>query len=329
MRVTAIFELPVPIWITRAALGSIYPTGTAEVRFDLCTPQDREPFGAAPRVLGSEWSTTTDGEQLVWTQEFGAFIPDPLRPATTLQRVVLTNVEAATDEDRSWRTADHQLGESLSPWFNEVRTWAEIITGQDLDPNHRVYDAEFIGQGLTFIEPAHDGPLGLLASTPSVLPLRAEEWARILELVRDGRNPPLEEVLSRDARAAARRGDNRRAILDAATALEICLGKYVRGNVNNLPKKQRARINDRSALGDYISIADHSKLPLKVAADRLTALNRHRNDAAHRGEAPTCWDTNESVQVMIDFLGAHGVCRRSGERAPDGSEWVVVDSERR
>lgn len=323
MDVTAIFKLPVPIWITRGALGSTYPTGMSGLRFDVKMPQDREPAGGAPEMLGPEWTTGGEGEEIVWTQEYGAFIPESLRPAMALHRVVLTNVEAPTDEHRVWRTADQQLGENLGRWFNGLRTWAEIITGQDLDPNHRVYDAEFLADGLTFVEPNHDGPLGLRVSTPNVSPLRAEEWAMILELVRDGQDPPLEEVLSRDARAAARRGANRRAILDAAIALEISLGEYVRASIDRLPERQKGRINDRSALGDYIAIADQSGLPLEVSADRLSALNRHRNNAAHRGEAPSDWDTAEAVQVMIDFLGAHGVYRRSREREPDGSEWVV------
>lgn len=295
----------------------------SRLRFDVKLPQDREPAGGAPSILGPEWTTGGGGDHLVWAQEYGAFIPESLRPATALHRVVLTNVEAPIDEHKPWRTADQQLGENVSRWFNGVRTWAEIITGQDLDPNHRVYDAEFLGDGLTFVEPAHDGPLGLLASTPKVSPLRAAEWAHVLEMVRDGQDPPLDEVLSRDARAAARRGTNRRAILDAAIALEISLGAYVRASIDLLPEKQKQRINDRSALGDYISIADRSRLPLEVPVDRLSLLNRHRNNAAHRGEAPSDWDTIEAVQVMIDFLGAHGVYRRSGERESDGSEWVV------
>jgi hypothetical protein len=117
-----------------------------------------------------------------------------------------------------------------------VRTWTEIMTGQDLDPNHRVYDAESVGAGLTFVEPAHDGALGFKIATSHVLPLRPPEWAAVLGLVRDGKEPPLEEVLSRDARAAQRRGANRRAIIDAATALEIALGQHVRSQVAQLPE---------------------------------------------------------------------------------------------
>jgi hypothetical protein len=204
-----------------------------------------------------------------------------------------------------------KLAEYVNRWFDDVRTWAEIVTGQDLDPNHRVYEAESVGTGLTFIEPPHDGALGLTITTPRVLPLRAQEWADILGLVRDGKEPPLEEVLSRDARAAHRRNTDGRAIIDAATALEIALGRHVRSHADQLPEKQRGRISKRTALGDYISIAEHSGLQLAVPVDRLRWLNNLRNDAAHRGAAPSHWEAGDAVQVMIDFLGAHGRLRRT------------------
>jgi len=227
----------------------------------------------------------------------------------------------------SWFTPDHQLAEYVNKWFDNVRTWVEVVTGQDLDPSHRVYDAEAVGAGLTFIEPPHDGAVGLMITTPHILPLRATEWAHILGFVRDGKQPPLEEMLSRDARAAHRRNANRRAIIDAATALEIALGRHVRGLADQLPEEQRNRINERTALGGYIAIAEHSDLQFAVPIDRLRWLNNLRNDAAHRGAAPQHWPAGEAVQVMIDFLGAHGRLRRTGEREPDGGEWVLIDPE--
>ncbi|GAB3861703.1 hypothetical protein [Dactylosporangium cerinum] len=221
---------------------------------------------------------------------------------------------------------EHQLAAYINKWFNDVRTWAEIMTGQDLDPNHRVYDAESVGAGLTFIEPPHDGALGFTITTPRVLPLRKQEWAAILRLVRDGKEPPLEELLSRDARAAYRRDAYRRAIIDAATALEIALGRHVRNHAGQLPESQRGRINERTALGDYIAIAEQSGLQLAVSVDQLRRLKNLRNDAAHRGATPSQLEASTAVKVMTDFLGAHGLIRRAGEREPDGGELVLASS---
>jgi hypothetical protein len=327
MDVRAIFELPVPIWLMCDALNTTYPTGYGELRFNVVMPADRPPVGGPPAVPGIASRAELTGEQLVWVQEYGAHIPESLRPATALHRVALTDVKGPSYDHKSWFTPEHQLANYVNKWFDDVRTWVEVVTGQDLDPSHRVYDAEAVGVGLTFIEPPNDGALGLTITVPRILPLRADEWAHILGFVRDGKQIPLEEMLSRDARAAQRRNANRRAIIDAATALEIALGRHVRGLANQLPENQRNRINERTALGDYIAIAADSGLQLAVPVDQLRWLNNLRNDAAHRGAAPDHWQAGKAVQVMIDFLSAHGLLRRTGEREPDGGEWVLVNPE--
>lgn len=328
MDVTAVFELPVHIWVMCDALGATYPTGYGDLRFDVVMPTDQPPVGGPPAVAGIALRPELTGEQVVWAKDFAAYIPDSRRPATALHRVAMTDVDGPSyDGHRSWCTANHQLAEQVNDWFDSVRTWAEVLTGQDLDPSHRVYDAESVGGGLTFIEPPHDGALGFTYAMPHIRPLHAQEWAGILRFVRDGRQPPLEEVLSRDARAAHRRNANRRAIIDAATALEITLGRHVRSVADQLPEAQRNRINQRTALGGYIDIAEQSHLQLAVPVDRLRWLNNLRNDAAHRGATPGHLDTYSGVQIMIDFLTSYGQIPRENEREPDGGEWISLDSD--
>ncbi len=325
MDILAIYELPVPIWVMCDALGSTHSTGYGDLRFDVVMPRDHSPDGAAPDVPGiAAWEESTDG-QVVWTREYGAFIPESLRPATALHRVAITAVAGPSYDHVPWFTPQHQLAEYINRWSEDVRTWAEVMTGQDLDPSHRVYDAEMVGTGLTFIDPPSDDALGVRITTPRIRPLHPQEWAAILSFIRNGHEPPLEEVLSRDARAAQRRNANRRAIFDAATALEIVLGRHVRDRANQLPESQRNRISNRTALGTYISIASNSGLPLAVPTDRLLRLNELRNGAAHHGSAPGSWEAGEAVQVMIDFLSAHGLLRRTDKQETDGSEFVLLD----
>ena len=135
MEVTAIYELPVPIWVMSDALGLTYPTGMGPVSFDVTMPSDVEPVGAAPDGLVPSSSSDEAGELLKWVDDSGAFIPEHLRPAKALLRVVVTNVQAPHDDDRAWRTPAQQLAEVISSWFDAVRSWAEVYTGQDLDPD--------------------------------------------------------------------------------------------------------------------------------------------------------------------------------------------------
>ncbi|PWW63612.1 hypothetical protein [Actinokineospora spheciospongiae] len=149
----------------------------------------------------------------------------------------MTDVEGPTYEYRLWCTPEHQLAEAVGRWFDDMCTWVEVVTGQDLAPRHRVHDVEPVGAGLTFIEPPDDEALRLTLTTPRVLPLHAQQWAGILGFVRDGKKPPLNEMLSRDARAAHSRNASRRVIIDAATALEIVFGRHVRESADQLPEK--------------------------------------------------------------------------------------------
>ncbi len=321
--VVAVFELPVPIWLMSDSLNTTYPTGYGDLEFNVLMPDGRPPVGGPPDVPALQQHLNPTGPQIVWALEYGAHIPDSLRPATALHRIAIAEVTGPSYDHIPWFTTDHQLAEYVNQWFDDVRTWVEVLTGQDLDPNHRVYDAESVGTGLTFIDPSDNGALGMRITTPHIIPLQQQEWADILLSVRDDREPPLEEVLSRDARAAYRRNANRRAIIDAATALEIALGRYVRGRTD-LPENQQKRINDRTALGGYVSIAKESDLHLAVSVEQLTWLNDLRNNAAHRGAAPSHEEAGLAIQTMIKFFGSHGQIRRTREPEPDGGELTPI-----
>lgn len=130
MDVTAIYELPVPIWVTCTALDETYPTGYGKLRFEVRMPQNQAPVGGPPVIDGVKMPDSPVEEPVVWAQEYAAHIPESLRPATALHRIVITGVEAPTDPARSWRGPDDQLAELVDIWFDQVRTWAEILRGK-------------------------------------------------------------------------------------------------------------------------------------------------------------------------------------------------------
>lgn len=303
--VTAIYELPVPIWVSRAVLGETYPSGYGKLRFDVAMPEDQPPAGGAPAIDGVTFpAESPDGELLPWTTEYAANIPESLQPATALNRIVITAVEAPSDPVRSWRGPDQQLGELVGFWFDRVRTWTEILTGQDLDPGHRVYDAETVGAGLTFVAPPHEGDLGLRLTTRHIRPVSADEWQWILDAVRDDVEPPVVELLIRDARAAFARGFYRRAIIDAAAAVEISLVRTLDAKIEEIPEKQRGRLDKRPSLGVYISVAEISGVEFDVTFGDLRRLVDSRNDAAHRAQAPDYLATHDLLRIATDFLAS-------------------------
>lgn len=301
--VTAIYELPVPIWVSCAALGGTYSSGYGSVQFDVVMPQDRPPAGGPPAIDGVAVPESRDGELVEWTIKSAGWIAKEFQPATALLRIVITAVEAPIDETKSWRGPDQQLGECIKFWFDHVRSWVEIFTGQDLDPDHRVYDAETVGAGLTFIAPQHEGALGIRLTTRHIQPVTAAEWQSILAAVRDGKEPPLEYLLIRDAHAAFSRGFYRRTVIDAAAALEIALVRILDERIGDLPERQRARLEARPTLGISIDIAKVSGFEFDVTFEDLKRLNDARNDAVHRAQVPDYFDTVSLLQVAGDFLG--------------------------
>ncbi len=100
MDVRAILQLPVHIWVMCDALGRAYPSGYGKLRFTLVMPGDRPPFGDPPQVPGVAEHVRGESGQVVWTQEYGAFIPESLEPATALHRVAVTDVEGTNHDHR-------------------------------------------------------------------------------------------------------------------------------------------------------------------------------------------------------------------------------------
>jgi hypothetical protein len=96
--------------------------------------------------------------------------------------------------------------------------------------------------------------------------------------------PPTMELLS-SARMACRRGDTRRAVIDAGTAGEAALA-----GILGLPPVQSR------GLGGLVRLAGQRGVRLPADADRC--LVRPRNDAVHRGLAPSHADVCRSLEIV-------------------------------
>jgi hypothetical protein len=89
--ITAIYELPVPIWISTDVLGERIRTGFGPITFDVVMPTQDGAVGGTPTASGVLVPTHGDGsELLIWTQRFAAFPSDP--NSTALCRVVVQTV---------------------------------------------------------------------------------------------------------------------------------------------------------------------------------------------------------------------------------------------
>ena len=318
MSITAIYQLPVPIWISTDVLGERIRSGYRGFEFDVFMPTDIAPVGGAPVVPCVEVpAVESDADLVVWAVEFAAEASDP--NSTALCRVVVQTLESHDPVN-----GPSDLARAMERWFDAVRTWAETLTGQDLDPNHRVFSSKEYGEHLTLLDPAPatNGPIALSLSIPHVVPVSASEWRMLLARVAAGEEPPLEEQLNRDARAAFNREQYRRSVIDAASAAEIVLHRLIATSVTeaqlpNSEYRRRLLKLDMQPLGDLVKIADAAGVDVEV--DGLAALVRVRNDAIHRGAAPSIFDAYQAGKAATRLLGCYGEWKRAGSAATSGA----------
>jgi len=312
MTVVAIYTLPVPLWVSAEVLDNRFETGFRGVQFDVLTPGSQGPVGTPPGLTGYDIpkSELNRSDGLVWAQRFAAFTPGADHESTAICRVVCETRGDVLAED------PYPLSRAIDAWFDALRTWVEVTTGQDVDPNHKVYDATVYGANLRFIRPVREaGPVGISVMTPRVLPMTHTGWRDALSAVASGEEPPLEEMLSRDARSAFARNQPRRAVSDAASAAEIVLLDVIRKNVqvSDLPdRRSKKKFEDLEnlPLGGLVSLAQLAGLDLRLKLSSLSELSQIRNAAIHRGQVPDHATASRVVQASIDLLALHGPWRR-------------------
>lgn len=288
---TAIYELPVPVWIDSGALGKTFPTGCRDVTFDVHMPERGGEDGSPPALEG------LGDTALRWTQRFAARLPEGRDDAVAICRVGITAFEDPQSDDH------HAVVSAvIDEWFDRVRTWVEVVTGQDLDFRHPTHDAHEVGRGLTYVDDEENTLHGLWLTTRPVNPIRVGEWAASLVYAADDRPPRLEHVICRDARASFARDYHRRAVIEAATATELLLVRELQGIAGSLSNKHRKALDGKPTFGTCIRIAKDAGLKLPVEIDRLEQLNSARIAAVHHGESAGTFESVRCVQTCIDFV---------------------------
>lgn len=105
-------------------------------------------------------------------------------------------------------------------------------------------------------------------------------WRKILRLVQQERSVPHERILLADARGWLRRGEYRRAVIDAGTVAELSMTRLLVQALQGVPEPVRGKLQEqRLPLGTLVRLLGPS---LNVAETELNSLVSSRNKAAHR-----------------------------------------------
>lgn len=141
--------------------------------------------------------------------------------------------------------------------------------------------------------------------------LNEPHWRHALDLASRNNSPPVEYSQARSARIQLRVHQYRRAVIDAASAVELTLTDLLHANIANLPAGIQHHLNeDKQTLGWLVdTLTNARRLPPAVTAvstqlpsDLKTGLVEVRNDVIHRHRTPSNGEAARAVAIATEVL---------------------------
>jgi hypothetical protein len=180
-----------------------------------------------------------------------------------------------------------QLDNALSPWWDALSSWVEVVTGQDLanlgDRRPKRPQTFHLWGGNA------DGtmrPLAMLfhgTPFPQAAALTSHGLQGCLSAVARGKAAPPERLHLSDARSLHNDGQWRSAVIDAATAAEVGITSWIDSNAE--PDVKASLLKNPRTLGGLHRL--YTDLGGTLPDDFQEVVVNPRNDAAHRGMSLT------------------------------------------
>lgn len=159
--VSAQYRLPHHLWVDYSVIGSTFDTYIGPIRVKIITPTRSSSSVAEtvrPDVSGvpdDAWSPADE-----WSKTYAGFGTDN---KTALLRIGLELSEGArtipsylpypenpeTEAQRSEKIGSITAA-CMDEWFTRIAEWTSVVTGEDVNPRHPVFDATVIGGGFEY-----------------------------------------------------------------------------------------------------------------------------------------------------------------------------------
>jgi hypothetical protein len=322
-----VYELPASIGVTKGVLGKSFPITVASRQGKATLPivdWNSGRWGKGHPVLAAPFTglgATPDQQLLRFTSnrekgepgrgdfwgQVGAWRTEPERVSTAFVRAVWLQFRVrATDplrgpqsnEANSPRESAYaEIYGDMDRWFETFRTWLELISDQDLDPEHPLPTGHSPGNGLSlfaFDQAELDYFLGVRAISAiahMVTPLSVARLRLGFRQANLNVAPSDARLLLRDAYAETRRDRTRRAVIDAGSAVELTLADFAAREAVSMPAKP--------TLGAYvIALQARASLP----ANTKVALVDVRNASIHENHTPTHADSRAALGIASTVL---------------------------
>ncbi len=213
-----------------------------------------------------------------------------------------------------------QVLESIDPWFDRFRSWVEVLTGQDLDPSP-AHETGWTGGSALRLRLVDDP--GVDRRRPRFRmtiiednPLSAEQLRGALALASDGHWPADELLLLRDARAALARGQARKAVLDAATAAELAVGRMLQAQLAAVAPPLADALTSGKTLGPMVQLLRKAGVAIPDQTEKqLVAV---RNAVVHRSKWPSYMEAMLANHIAVALVELAKVPPVVGEHRESG-----------
>jgi hypothetical protein len=194
-------------------------------------------------------------------------------------------------------------------WSTRLAEWVEVFSDQDAGRGSPLRNVIAEGQGFSLWTVEGD-----LRSPPATTrrvvvidrrshALSRAQWRRVLRQASLGTTVPDEHRLLIDARAAARRGHGRRAVVDAGTAIELALWRIMDDRLDSTPSPPREElIKQKWTLGKLVELLGGC---LPLPSPDIRRLAEIRNRCVHGNHAPPKDDVDlmlRSAQAVVEVV---------------------------
>ena len=265
------------------------------------------PAQVAPRVRADVFDEREDG--LAW-----GFAADWEEVSGIGQRITTVHIFrlgftalGAVSDTENLLSMRHSVPAELDSWWELFSSWVAVLTHQDPREYFRL-------PGMTRREPIWtfvngDGRRIHSAITEDAVrrlydiePLDEDTVRACIELTRIGEFPPAEWTFIRDARSAVLAKDYRRAVIDAGTAAELAITELLDQRLAGAdPTLSEALLKRARALEGRSTLMKELKAGIEPAG--FTAqLKNPRNNAAHKGQAPTRETAQQAIEVAVQLV---------------------------
>lgn len=310
-RVVAIYSLPLPVKISadcfEMSIGAVIAGRQVTLTTPLVRWTDEGRFAVHPPQVSDLPHQPDDDDDIFWGKISEWRIDPPQFSGGWLRAVAFTfDVDEEDIGRRPSGTRWRPTGPVIDGLFDLVPVWSDlflrwigVVSDQDtfVDTPHVLPSVQ--GAGLSVRAVTLAGPSDSVWPTLSYL-WRTEALAvprttfdDVVRATSRGETPPPAHLLVREARADMVRGNHRKAVIGAGSAVEMALRDWRQTHPPVGPDPLPAR----ATLGVHVK---HAARPLPPETQR--DLVDVRNDAMHNGLTPTRAQAEEALRIAQDIV---------------------------